>query len=71
MFTADHGNDPTDQSTDHSREYVPILAMVVGGKTGVDLGTRATFADAGATVLEHLGLAADGLSGTSFYRSLV
>lgn len=71
MFTADHGNDPTDQSTDHSREYVPVLAMVVGGRSGVDLGTRATLADAGATVLEHLGLNADGLSGTSFYRSLV
>jgi phosphopentomutase len=71
MLTADHGNDPTDQSTDHSREYVPVLAMVAGGKAGVDLGTRATFADAGATVLEHFGVPADGLAGTSFYRSLV
>jgi phosphopentomutase len=71
MLTADHGNDPTDQSTDHSREYVPILAKVVGGKEGVDLGTRATFADVGATVLEHMNAQADGLAGTSFYRSLV
>jgi phosphopentomutase len=71
MLTADHGNDPTDQSTDHSREYVPILAKVMGGAEGIDLGDRATFADAGATVLEHLGVSASGLAGTSFHRSLV
>ncbi len=71
LMTADHGNDPTDSSTDHSREYVPILAKVVGGASGIDLGTRATFADAGATVLEHLRVPSEGLAGTSFLSSLV
>ena len=47
MITADHGNDPTDNSTDHSREYVPLLTYSVDGKKGVNLGVRKTFADAG------------------------
>ena len=54
MITADHGNDPTDSSTDHSREYVPILAKAAGSVRGADLGTRSSFADVGATILEHL-----------------
>jgi phosphopentomutase len=65
MVTADHGNDPTDQSTDHSREYVPILCSVKGGKKGIDLGTRTTFADAGKTVAEFFGVP-NSLAGTSF-----
>lgn len=54
MITADHGCDPTTPSTDHSREYIPL---VVGGKhvkANVNLGTRKTFADIGATVLDYL-----------------
>jgi len=50
VITADHGNDPTTPSTDHSREHVPLL---VGGprvRSGVDLGTRRTFADVGQTL---------------------
>ncbi|HKP29617.1 MAG TPA: phosphopentomutase [Gemmatimonadales bacterium] len=55
IFTADHGNDPTTPSTDHSREAVPIL--VVGPSVRpVPLGERATFADIGQTVAEFLGL---------------
>lgn len=50
IFTADHGCDPTTASTDHSREYVPLL--VYGGKAGIDLGTRATLSDIGQTVAE-------------------
>jgi len=65
MITADHGNDPTDQSTDHSREYVPILCSLKGGKKGVDLGIRRTFADAGKTVAEFFGVP-NSLAGTSF-----
>jgi len=52
IITADHGNDPTTPSTDHSREYVPLLVagrMVIGG---VNLGTRSTMADLGQTVAE-------------------
>ena len=56
FLTADHGNDPTTPSTDHSREYVPILAYGSAVKSGVDLGTRGTFADLGATVAELLGI---------------
>ncbi len=50
IISADHGNDPTYRGTDHTREYVPLLTMVKGGKTGTDLGTRSTFADIGATI---------------------
>lgn len=56
FLTADHGNDPTTPSTDHSREYVPLLAYGSEVKPGVDLGTRETFADLGATVAELLGI---------------
>jgi len=56
FLTADHGNDPTTPSTDHSREYVPLLAYGNTVKPGVDLGTRGAFADLGATVAELLGI---------------
>jgi phosphopentomutase len=58
FFTADHGNDPTTSSTDHSREYVPLLATGQRVRAGLDLGTRETFADLGATVGHLLGLGA-------------
>lgn len=55
FITADHGNDPTDGDTDHTREYVPLL---VGGMNaaGVDLGTREQYSDIAATVAEGLGI---------------
>lgn len=65
FITADHGNDPTTLSTDHSREYVPLLALGPGFKTGVDLGTRPTFADLGQTSAEFLN-AKPTMHGTSF-----
>jgi phosphopentomutase len=52
IITADHGNDPTTPSTDHSREYVPLLVYGKEIKAGVDLGTRKTFADIGQTIAE-------------------
>jgi phosphopentomutase len=52
VITADHGNDPTTPSTDHAREYVPLLVTGVHVRAGVDLGTRATFADLGQTLAE-------------------
>lgn len=55
MVTADHGNDPGTPSTDHSREYVPVLVCGAGVTPGLDLGTRATFADLGQTVAALLG----------------
>ena len=64
VVTADHGNDPTTPSTDHSREYVPLLVSGKGLRQGVNLGTRQTFADLGATVGEMLGVTTQ--AGTSF-----
>ena len=57
VITADHGCDPCFlQSTDHSREYIPIMAWTPGMLKAVDLGTRNTFADIGATCADWLGL---------------
>jgi phosphopentomutase len=52
IVTADHGNDPTTPSTDHSREYVPLLVTGPRVRSGTNLGTRATFADLGQTLCE-------------------
>jgi phosphopentomutase len=64
IFTADHGNDPTTPSTDHSREVVPLLVFGPHVRA-VDLGRRPTFADIGQTVAEFLGVPALP-AGTSF-----
>ena len=56
VVTADHGNDPTTPSTDHSREYVPLMVAGRGVRAGVDLGTRSTFADLGQTIAEVFGV---------------
>jgi phosphopentomutase len=57
LITADHGcdPDPVNPTTDHSREYVPILAYSPGGRGGTNLGTRSTLADMGQTVAENFG----------------
>ncbi len=56
IITADHGNDPSAPGTDHTREYVPILNYGKPIKPGVNIGTRQSFADIGATVAEALGI---------------
>lgn len=56
LITADHGCDPTTSGTDHSREYVPLLAFSPALARSVDLGVRESFADLGATVAENFGL---------------
>ena len=56
MITADHGNDPIAEGTDHTREYVPVLAYGKSCKKGVNLGIRDSFADVGATVSDILGV---------------
>jgi phosphopentomutase len=56
ILTADHGNDPTTTSTDHSREYVPLLVYGKKLEKGEDLGIRKTFADLGQTVGENFGV---------------
>ena len=55
ILTADHGCDPTTKSTDHSREYVPLLVFGKNVKAAVDLGTRQTLSDIGQTVAENFG----------------
>jgi phosphopentomutase len=69
MLTADHGNDPTTPSTDHSREYVPLLVCGPRVRAGVNLGKRETFSDVGATVAAALGVPWMG-PGTSFLSSV-
>ena len=56
VITADHGNDPTTPSTDHAREYVPLLLAGKQVRAGVNIGTRATFADLGQTLAEIYGV---------------
>jgi phosphopentomutase len=70
ILTADHGNDPVTPSTDHSREYVPLLCFSKPKMVGTNLGTRATFADLGKTVADFFGVKND-LSGTSFLRQVL
>jgi phosphopentomutase len=70
LLTADHGNDPTHPGTDHTREYVPLLAWSPSMKKGVSLGVRATFADLGATIADNFGVAAPEF-GTSFLAELL
>jgi phosphopentomutase len=64
IITSDHGNDPTTPGTDHSREYVPLVVWHPGVGAGTDLGTRASLADAGATISEVFGVTPP--AGTSF-----
>jgi phosphopentomutase len=56
LITADHGNDPTTPSTDHSREYVPLFVTGSAVGAGIDLGIRSTFADVGQTLAEIFGV---------------
>jgi phosphopentomutase len=70
VITADHGNDPSTPSTDHSREYVPVLVTGPRVRAGVDLGTRATFADLGQTLAANFGVGPLA-HGTSFLENIV
>jgi len=70
VITADHGNDPTTPSTDHSREYVPILLTGSRVRAEVDLGTRQTFADLGQTLADNFGVGPLA-HGTSFLNEIV
>jgi len=69
LVTADHGNDPTTPSTDHSREYVPLLAQRAQHAEGAALGDRRGYMDVAATVLEHL-QRPERLGGHSFLPAL-
>ncbi|WP_103105322.1 phosphopentomutase [Brevibacillus reuszeri] len=65
VITADHGNDPVHHGSDHTREYVPLLAYHKGIAAGDDLGIRETFADLGATIADIFGVPAPAI-GKSF-----
>lgn len=69
ILTADHGCDPCHHGTDHTREHTPLLVWGKGLRAGVDLGTRQTYADISASVLDFFGLQ-NPLKGTSFYPSV-
>ena len=71
IITADHGCDPATPSTDHSREYVPMLIYGKPIKAGVNLGTRASFADISATVLEYFGVDKESTVGDSFLADVL
>ena len=71
IITADHGCDPATPSTDHSREYTPMIAYGEKLKEGVNLGTRDSFADIGATVLQWFGLPTDAVYGKSFLKEIL
>ncbi len=69
IFTADHGCDPTVPGTDHTREYVPLLAAGPRVKAGANLGVRASLADIGQTVAANFGVATE--NGTSFLPQIL
>lgn len=69
ILTADHGCDPSDTSTDHTREHVPLLIRGPAVRPGRDLGVRSTFADLGQTLADNFGLPPLA-AGTSFLREL-
>ena len=69
VVTADHGNDPTTKSTDHAREYVPLLVTGARVRAGVDLGIRRTFADLGQTLADVFGVGRLP-HGTSFLKEI-
>ena len=71
IITADHGCDPATPSTDHSREYVPMIICGKHIKHGVNLGTRPTFADISATVLDYLGQDKQDTAGESFLAEVI
>jgi phosphopentomutase len=70
FITADHGCDPSTESTDHSREYVPLVAYGKKLKRGINLGTRSTFSDIAQTVAQYLGIDA-GFKATSFLEQIL
>ncbi|MDO5378348.1 MAG: phosphopentomutase [Clostridia bacterium] len=70
ILTADHGCDPCHTGTDHTREHVPLLVWGKRVKPGVNLGTRETYADIAATVLEYFGVPST-VKGTSFLREIL
>ena len=70
MITADHGCDPTTESTDHSREYTPLIVFGKNIKQGINLKTRESFSDIAATILEYFNIN-QLTAGKSFLREII
>lgn len=70
MITADHGCDPLTPSTDHSREYIPVVIYGEQIKKGYNLGTRTSFADISATILDYFNIPSQ-VFGSSFLKEIV
>ncbi len=68
ILTADHGNDPTKEGSDHTREYVPLLVYGKQAKQGINLGTRQSLSDIGQTIAENFGLELE--DGVSFLNEI-
>ena len=68
IMTADHGNDPTKEGSDHTREYVPLLVYGKTAKAGVNLGTRQSLSDIGQTIAENFGVTIE--DGVSFLKEI-
>ena len=68
IMTADHGNDPTKEGSDHTREYAPLLVHGKSAKPGVDLGTRESLSDIGQTVAQNFG--SELVAGQSFLSEI-
>jgi phosphopentomutase len=68
VMTADHGNDPTKEGSDHTREYAPLLVYGKSAKPGVNLGTRQSLSDIGQTIADNFGL--ELKDGVSFLREI-
>jgi len=71
FITADHGCDPTTPSTDHSREYIPLIICGNPVRPGVNLHIRDTYSDIAATALEYLGIEGCGIHGKSFLKEII
>ncbi|MEO8572970.1 MAG: phosphopentomutase [Pyrinomonadaceae bacterium] len=69
IMTADHGNDPTKEGSDHTREYAPLLVYGKSAQAGVNLGTRNSLADIGQTIAENFGIALN--AGESFLSEIL
>ena len=68
IMTADHGNDPTKDGSDHTREYVPLLVYGKTEQHGIDLGIRQSLSDIGQTIAENFGVVVE--DGVSFLRDV-
>ena len=71
MITADHGCDPITPSTDHSREYTPLLMYGKPITPGINYGTRESFSDISATILNYFGITEENTNDLPAGKTLI